>query len=365
VARSEGRGPYGLDSLTRRVIGGDFELSALSFGATDQLASLTRGLTGTWTASGRAALGLVLRHLQGIGVQHVHLPAYLCESVLFPVRALGLEYSFYPVDACLKAHPDPPPGAAVVLIHYFGWLNSATAALRAEAGQSFYLIEDASQALLSHWSAPSDVARFVILSPRKFGPVPMGGWCNVLADLEEPSGEVEALAWRSLAARLARAMYLVHPDAPVDPAIETFYLAAFRAVEIFLDTHPTSAAVPQIALDVIAGLDWCGIAACRRANWQYLSELLSDDVEVCAPDLPAGVVPLGYVVRLQERDLVRARLVSQRIFCPVHWSLPVEVSTRRFPDAALLAATCLTIPIDQRYGSDDMVRIVNSLRAAL
>ena len=349
----------------RNVIGGEFEQSSLQIGPRERLNEFTRGLTGTWTASGRSALALVLQHLQARGVRHVHLPSYLCQAVILPVQALGLEYSFYPVDATLMAHPDPPPGAAVVLIHYFGWLNPATAALRAEAGRLFCLVEDASQALLSDWSASPNVSRFVFLSPRKFGPAPLGGWCNIHAELDEPSSAVEALAWRSLAARLARGACLAEPDAPVDPAVETFYLAAFHAVETFLNTHPTSTAVPQIALDIIAGLDWNDIATRRRANWQCLNELLSEHVEVLMPVLPADVVPLGYVVRLRERDQVRARLASQRIFCPVHWPLPVEVSARRFPDAASLAETCLTLPIDQRYGLDDMVRIADTLKTEL
>ena len=349
----------------RHAIGGEFELSTLSLGPTERLGALTHGLAGTWIASGRAALALVLQHLQATGVQHVHLPSYLCKTVILPVQALGLEYSFYPVDATLTAHPDPPPGAAVVLIHYFGWLNPATAALRAEAGRLFCLVEDASQALLSDWSASPNVSRFVFLSPRKFGPAPLGGWCNIHAELNEPSSEVEALVWRSLAARLVRGAYLAEPDAPVDPAVETFYLAAFRAIEDFLNTHPTSTAVPQIALDIIAGLDWNDIAARRRANWQCLNELLSEHVEVLMPVLPADVVPLGYVVRLRERDRVRARLAAQRIFCPVHWPLPVEVSVRRFPDAARLAETCLTLPIDQRYGPNDMAHIADALKAEL
>lgn len=356
---------YDAESSPRRTIGGNFELSTLSLRSADRLADLTHSLAGTWTASGRAALALVLQHLQARGVRHVHLPSYLCKSVILPVQALELEYSFYPVDATLTAHPDPPPGSAVILIHYFGWLNPATAALRAEAGHSFYLIEDYSQAMLSNWSALPDMLRFVFFSPRKFGPAPLGGWCNIHAELNELSSEVEALAWRSLAARLARGAYLAKPDAPVDPAVETFYLEAFRTVETFLNTHPTSAAVPQIALDIIAGLNWDDIATRRRANWQYLNDLLAKHVKMLMPVLPTDVVPLGYAVRLQDRDRIRTALAAERIFCPVHWALPVEVSGRRFPDAVSLAETCLTLPIDQRYGPDDMVRMADTLKAEL
>lgn len=346
----------------RPVIGGDFELQTMPLGQIEQLDTLTRNLPGTWTSSGRAALALILNHLKSIGVKHVHLPAYLCESILLVIKALGFEYSFYPVERDLRASPDPPSGAAVLLIHYFGWLNPATFMLRAEAGRSFHLIEDASQALLSDWDAPPTLKRLVLISPRKFGPAPLGGWCNVLSETEKPSVEIESLVWRSLVGRLARAAYLAERHASIDLAIENFYLAAFRAVEMYLDRYPTSAAVPKIALKTIAGLDWEYVARQRRANWLTLNELLPKHISPLMGKLPANVVPLGYVVCLPNRDDVRRQLASQRIFCPIHWALPNEVNRRRFLNATALSNSCLTLPIDQRYGPDDMVRIAKALK---
>lgn len=343
------------------MIGGDFELHGLPLGPVERLANLTKGMSGVWTASGRSAFALVLHHLQASGVRHVHLPAYLCESVLQPVRALGLQYSFYPVDADFIARPEPPAGAAVLLIHYFGWLNPATEELRAEGGRSFCLIEDACQALLSDWPVPDDLARYVFLSPRKFGPVPLGGWCSIQPEQGPPCKETEALAWQSLTARLLRGAYLAEPEAPVDFSVETMYLTALRKVETFLDEHPTCGGIPQIALKIIAGLDWQDIAVRRRANWQHLSQLLDGHVEPLMHDLPPQVAPLGYVVRLRDRDSVQDRLATQRIFCPVHWPLPEEVSPQRFPEAASLAKTCLTLPIDQRYGPEEMARIAEAV----
>jgi len=349
----------------RKAIGGEFELSTLALGSTKKLKNLTRGYKGTWTASGRSALSSILKHLQNTGIKHVHLPAYLCESILLAVKALGLQYSFYHVDSDLAAHPDPPPNSAVLLIHYFGWLNPATTRLRAEAGRSFHLIEDASQALLSDWTASTGVSRFVILSPRKFGSVPMGGWCNISVDLDRPAIQTEKLMWQSLAARLTRATYMRKSDERIEPSVEKLYMDAFKEVEEFLDNNPCEASVPKIALALIAGLDWDGIAQCRRTNWSKLNELLSGIVEPLTNVLPDDVAPLGYVVHLNNRDEMRRKFREHRIFCPVHWPLPDEVNPQRFLDAASLAKSILTFPIDQRYGQADMLRIANVVKALL
>jgi hypothetical protein len=351
--------------IMRRTIGGEFELSTLAIGSTKQLEKLTHGYAGTWTASGRSALSLILEYLQNTGIKHVHLPAYLCESILLAVKALGLQYSFYPVDSELAAHPDPPPNSAVLLIHYFGWLNPATTKLRAEAGRSFYLIEDASQALLSDWATTPDVSRFIILSPRKFGPVPLGGWCNISMEVDRPTIQTEKFMWQSLAARFTRATYMRESDERIEPSIEKFYIDAFNEAEEFLDNHPCEASVPQIALELIAGLDWDSIARRRRANWLKFDELLSGIVDPLNNVLPDDVVPLGYVIRLKNRNEVRRKLRDYRIFCPVHWPLPAEVNPLNFPDAVLLSKSILTIPIDQRYDQTDMVRIAHAIKMLL
>jgi dTDP-4-amino-4,6-dideoxygalactose transaminase len=137
------------------------------------------------------------------------------------------------------------------------------------------------------------------------------------------------------------------------------------AVEAFLDRHPTCTDLPQVALDQLAGLEWQGMAARRRANWRQLQEMLTGRVEVLMHDLPDAVVPLGFVVCLGKRDEVRARMAAQRIFCPVHWPLPPTVERARFPAAAALSDTCLTLPIDQRYNEMDISRMAEALLAAL
>ncbi len=349
----------------RRIIGGEFEQRSLSFGPLRRLADLTYNLAGTWTISGRSAFMQILFHLMAKGITHVHLPAYLCESLLQPVRALGIDYSFYRVDRELVAYPRPPPGSAVLLIHYFGWINPITEELRLRSGDDFYLIEDPSQAMLSDWSAPESVTRFVLLSLRKFGPVPMGGWCNIESLIAEPSCDAYAIMWRSIAVRLAKGLYLSRAEDVVDPATEAFYLSGFQAVESFLDDSLEIFSLPKLVRELIAGIDWKSISQRRRSNWQILSDLLGDELDALHATLPDDVVPLGYVVNVDSRDSLRASLAAKRIFCPVHWPMPAEIPQESFAEAAENSKRFLTIPIDQRYGPDDMQYVANVIKKLL
>ena len=348
----------------RLTIGGDFELTTLNYADPQQLATLTHGFEGTWTSSGRSALALVLQQLVTGGINHVHLPSYLCESIIAPIEALHLDYSFYPVDSLLTAHPEPPAGAAVLIINYFGWLNPALSDWQ-EPPAEFVLIEDCCQALLSGWNRPAANAHHTILSPRKFAGIPLGGWCNMPSSRVADDEDINEAFRQSLTARLLRGAYLSDKGAPVDSSIESMYLSLLAGVERFLDENPTNTGVPDTALRLIAGTDWDSIAQQRRSNWLVLHEQLRNQLQPVFETLPDDVVPLGYVVTVDDRDRVREKLAKRRIFCPVHWPLPEQVNRTRFPQSAELTATALTLPIDQRYTSDDMSRLAEAIADTL
>ena len=78
-------------------------------------------------------------------------------------------------------------------------------------------------------------------------------------------------------------------------------------------------------------------------------------------ELPAGVVPLGFPIRLAARDRVRQALIEERIYPPTHWPLD-GVIPETFAASHALAAHILTLPCDQRYARDDMERMVSAVK---
>ena len=86
------------------MIGGEFQIAV-----TDVLNAQNRHLEApdVYTySSGRAALYQILKYLkQERGVSSVLLPDYLCCSVLVPVKELGLDYMFYPINEKLELKP--------------------------------------------------------------------------------------------------------------------------------------------------------------------------------------------------------------------------------------------------------------------
>lgn len=348
--------------MTRNVLGGEADLISFPPSPLIPAVDLTKGVRGRWTSSGRGALSLVLQALGKQGVRHVHLPSFICKSVVFTVQANGLSFSFYPVDMNLGLLPDPPATSSVLFVDYFGWRSTGLGSTFGRWGPSFPVIEDASQALLSGWQPPREEGHYLILSPRKFGPTVLGGWCNVPGGpIPAVPAELELLAWRSLAARLAKGIYLSHPRSTVNAGVEQFYLDSFAAMEEYLDGHCEPSRPPGFVMDLINRVHWRQVARNRRRNWLALQDGIAGKIEPMFNALPKDVVPLGYVIKVPNRDRVRKKLAERRIYCPGHWPLSAEVSRHRFPAASRLAARCLTLPVDQRYDVSDMWRIARAL----
>ena len=133
--------------------------------------------------SGRAAL---LAGLTALGVSaddEVLLPAYLCESVVTPVEALGARPVFYPVSRTLGVDGAAldaaigPRARAVVLIHYLGFPGPVEEVRAKCERRGLALIEDCAHAL---YSRPGDrplgsFGDLAIFSPWKSLPLPDGG----------------------------------------------------------------------------------------------------------------------------------------------------------------------------------------------
>ena len=107
------------------------------------------------------------------------------------------------------------------------------------------------------------------------------------------------------------------------------------------------------------GVDWHEVARRRRDNYQHLAEALRE--VAIFPDLPEGVVPLGFPVRMAERDAARQGLFAEDIYPPVHW--PIEnVVPPEFQTSHRLARWIMTLPCDQRCLPNDLDRVLAILR---
>ena len=132
-------------------------------------------------------------------------------------------------------------------------------------------------------------------------------------------------------------------------------------LERVLSTQSEADVLPNWVVSLIAGIDWSEVAAARLENLEVLSANLSNRFIAPAPPLAPSEIPLGYPILSENRDELRRKLASRRIFCPVHWPLPAEVSSAQFPEAHSLSEKIMTLPLDQRYTIEDMARLAENV----
>ncbi len=304
----------------------------------------------------RSVVKLLVRALRPA---NVWVPSYICGVVIDAVREPGVRIRFYPVDESLNVASHDwltqiSPGDVAIFVDYFGFDSWATFGAAAKA-RGACIVEDACHAMLNeHFSPCSD---YIFFSPRKFVGVPDGGIVITANNAQFPHSNL-------------------YP-APADWFLLALKASARRAefdrfggdrdwFEMFQSAESSGPREPCRMSDLSAALlqiiDWAIIKKRRRRNYEFLLSKLSE--LAIFPDLPRDVVPLGFPIRVRNRDRVRRLLFNERIYPPVHWDI-AELVPKEFAASHLLAREIMTLPCDQRYNAEDMRRIVARLKRHL
>lgn len=338
------------------MIGGEFPIAVF-----DILNSENRHISfpDVYTySSGRAALFQILNYLRHEkSVSHVLLPDYLCSSVLVPVKDIGLDYSFYPIDEMLELEPEPfhtlyKKGTAVLLINYFGLqdLSSQIRAVR-EIDDKAIIIEDDVQAYYE-FKKPLNGIDFKFTSLRKTFAVPDGGLVKTKHHLPKVTvpntfGQYKA------AASMLKSMR----DGNFNDQI---YLELFEKGESLINSEQ-ECGMSQIAEKLYSFMNDEHVKVRRLNNARYLVDELKNIGLEPLLSMQEGYVPLFVPINLKNRDEVRKALFQKEIYCPVHWPLDGMEIKR----GGQMAREELSLIIDQRYGRKEMDEIISVLKKTI
>lgn len=297
----------------------------------------------------RSALSLLLDLVRPV---QVWLPSYLCGAILEPLAKHQCATRFYGVNYDLKIAStewmhEVAPRDLVLLISYFGFPCDATCATEAKK-RGAWVLEDACQSLPT--SGHNSSSDFVLFSPRKFVGVPDGGILRLNAKVESDVAKLSQppLSWwlRSLTASFLRTRFdSIGGDRE--------WFALFRDVES--ESPVGDYAMSELSSRILVEcVDYEFVARKRVQNYEVLSRKLGEIA--LFPVLPSGVVPLGFPIRIKERDKVIQGLFRHEIFPAVHW--PIEdIVPPDYQGSHRLASEIMTLPCDQRYDDAEMERI--------
>jgi hypothetical protein len=189
---------------------------------------------------------------------------------------------------------------------------------------------------------------YIIFSPRKFIGVPDGGifWPEKTQNFPGADFPPAPGQWlvRALRASILRSEFDRYGG-------KRSWFKMFQSAEADGPMEPCR--MSDLSAAILQIVDWSTIKKRRRRNYEFLSSELGD--LAIFHDLSPAVVPLGFPIRLPNRERVRRSLFNDRIYPPVHWDVAGLVSPE-FAASHRLASKIMTPPCDQRYDQDDMKR---------
>lgn len=295
----------------------------------------------------------------------VLLPMYTCQTVGAPFVELGWEFDTYSININLriniqhlkeKLHVFKP---GVVIFHpYYGtfFTQEEIEAIREIKNSGVIVVVDYTQSI--YCKEHIDHADYVVGSLRKWFDSPDGGY--IYSRCQDIS------AYGSLFENMSF----------VIPQIDSMYLRGryfktgdkgLKDISIRLNKQAVSVAGKNIephALSIfgmnrLLNADVVTFGKIRLSNYVYLYNHLFQTGKVKFVYNDIGEVvssPLYFPIYCENRVELQKRLAENSVYAPILWERP-EFYTCSDESSSYIYDHILVIPIDQRYGIDEMKRV--------
>jgi hypothetical protein len=272
----------------------------------------------------------------------IWMPKYICDSMLSPIYSLNINLSFYDLTEQLGVSDQVILSETdwLLYVNYFGICDEQEVSLL-KRFNSNQLIFDHSQAFYS----PPLNCLATLYSPRKFFGVPDGGYLVSKISVNEPL-TVDTLS-------VSRCSHLLQR---LDGDIALGYKSFKQTEKSFQDVLPRK--MSTLTNRLLAGIDYETIKNKRNTNFKFLHKHLArvNNLKIAEQSFTS---PLCYPLLL-DKTKVRSRLLENKIFVATYW---VEVKNKVDVESLeyKLTEKCIPIPCDQRYETDNLKLILNSI----
>lgn len=316
-----------------KAIGGYFELADYEEG------SVFPHQDGILLNTGRNALEYILRSIGE--VKHIYLPYYTCEVVLEPIEKLHIPYTYYHINQQFEIvdNIQPKKGEYIIANNYFGIKDAYIQQLAEQYGG--HLIVDCAQAFFAK-PLPGIKAFY---STRKYVGVADGGvaYLGNLPDDKVEVNEIERSDEHD-SHLLKRKQFGAESG-----------FADYQANEKNLDNQPIRLMSVNTKW-ILDHIDYDKVIERRRENFQYLHEALAAKNQLQLSAIDTFVCPMVYPFMMATERNLRKELIENKVFVAKYW--PNVVQRDGYEVECSMATNILPLPIDQRYGRDDMDRII-------
>ena len=284
--------------------------------------------------TGRNCLEYILR---ARGYKKVYVPYYTCEAVMEPINKLDISYEFYHIDIHFEIRDRFTLKAdeALLYTNYFGLKQRYVEQLAEKIGEQ--LIVDNTQAFYAKPISGIDT----FYTCRKFFGVADGAYLytdKLLDDEFEQDKSYDRME---------------HLLKRIDLSAEEGF-ADFRKVDDGLNNQPIRK-MSKLTQRIMQSIDYEAAAKKRRENYQMLHNVLGEENNLQL-SLDKDAVPMVYPFLTSTKGL-RERLIENKVFVARYWPNVLEWTTENDIEY-FLAYQMQPLPIDQRYGKEEMKKII-------
>lgn len=286
----------------------------------------------------------IVTAIKDAGYKKIHIPVYLCESVKDVLAKNEISYQFYnldeqllPIDVNLKENE------GILVVNYFGIFSDER--LQELSNKYKNVIIDNTQGFF----AKPILEVYNVYSCRKFIGVSDGSYL-IKDDIKSVDYEADKSAYRS--------SFLL---SCIEEGTNGAYQENLKNEELIGETGLRQ--MSSLTQMILSSVNYENISQIRKRNYSILHSLLCELNEFPEADIEGGQVPMIYPFLYTGRD-IRADVVRKRIYISHWWKWISE-----FPYAnefeKKMAKYLLPLPIDQRYGEEDMFTLAQSLKEIL
>lgn len=284
--------------------------------------------------SGKNCLEYILRARR---YNKVFIPYYTCDVVLRPFEKLDISYEFYHINIHLELAKEInlKEGEALLYTNYFGLKQAYVESLANKYGSQ--LIVDNTQAFFAKPLNGIDT----FYTCRKFFGVSDGAY--LYTDVQLDSQFEQSTSYERVAHLVKRI------DVSPEAGFEDFHLSDKTLADEEIKV------MSKFTQRVMQSIDYENVTVVRRVNFLQLHDHLVS-TNILSVQMDADAIPMVYPYMTESKGL-RNHLIKNKVYPAKYWP---NVDEWVIGDSieSKLANYMVPLPIDQRFGNEEMNRII-------
>lgn len=287
---------------------------------------------------GRNALAYLIETYE---IKKICLPYFLCSSIQNTCKKYNIDISFYHIDECFKplVSEDFESDRWLYAVNYYGQLKNEYIKELKERYKN--LIIDNAQAF---FQKPIDNIPTIYTCRKYFG----------VADGAYLFSEKRISRKLPLDYSYDRMGFLF---GRFEKTASEFYFEYSANNKLFMNEEIK--VMSKLTENIMKGIDYEYVRENRRKNFEFLNENLAQ-INILKLNFSDGA--FAYPLYLENGSEIRKKLQEKKVYIPTLWPDVFELCSKGSLEYNF-ASNILPIPVDQRYGFEDMKYIIKILEA--